>query len=105
MHEAAQKKLRLLLANTEAELHKNSDKYSALMIQLAVLDRSLAAGNLDYELIKVTLAAFPARIKPSRAARPADETLKETKTLWEELNRIVVSRPKGSLRLEQTSPV
>jgi len=95
MQTTTHEKLRSLLASAKIELKKEADEYDALLNQLELLQRSLDANEASEEGLSAAMRAFPAKLRPMRAGAPAGEGLKETRKLWEELNRIVQSRQKG----------
>jgi hypothetical protein len=91
MQNEERQKLRSLIANATEELTKSAQEYRQLLQELQSLNRSLD----DFppaEVLQSTLQAFPPPARPTRAGAPATDGLRETKLLWQELNRIVKSR-------------
>ena len=96
--------LRSSLAKAATELRKEASDYSRLLSQLEVLQNSLSADEPPVELLRSTLRMFPAKVQPTRAGTPSGEGLKETRKLWEELNRIVESRQTKEASTESRRP-
>jgi hypothetical protein len=84
-------KLRLMIGQATGELTKGAQQYRELLQALQSLDRSLDE-TPTAEALQSTLQAFPPPTRPTRAGASATDGLKETKQLWQELNRIVKSR-------------
>jgi hypothetical protein len=82
-------RLRILLENARAELRRAVENYGALITQLELFERSLKSGTLNNDLLESTRNAFPAKLRPSRAAAPASDGLTETRRLLVELNHLV----------------
>jgi hypothetical protein len=92
MEASSHEKLRSLLSGARKELQKEADEHSAFLNQLELLQGSVDANEISNKLLESVLRAFPAKSKPMRAGAPAGDGLKDTRRLWEELNRIVKSR-------------
>jgi hypothetical protein len=96
--EATHARLRSLISNATEELRKEGGAYGSLLVQLEVLQRSFDATEPSVELLSSTLrafpaeGAFPAKEMRTRGGAPAGMGLRETRRLWEELNRIVEAR-------------
>ena len=93
MQGASKERLQGLLASTRTELQKQPTGYIALLGHLEILERSLDDHPPDISLVQSVLNAFPAGLRPTRAATPSSKGLKEARLLWVELNHIVKSRP------------
>ena len=102
--ETTHERLRILIANARQELRGEGGSHGGLLDQLDVLDRSLGATDPSVELLSSTLRAFPAKQTRTRGGVPAGLGLKETRRLWEELNRIVEARQQPEAKEMPTRP-
>jgi hypothetical protein len=92
MDDAAKARMRALLADAIKELSEQTDRYGFLLSQLNRLAGCLDGGDLDDELVRKALSAFPPHYGSTRAAEPASEGAKHTRRLWDKLNEIAHAR-------------
>jgi hypothetical protein len=72
-------------------------EYRGFVLQLEELRKSLESGDFDDSILQQTKLAIPGRLQPHRGVIPADDSLKETRLLINELNHIIKARrPKGA---------
>jgi hypothetical protein len=89
---------------TAEELHSQVERalaefreYEGFVNQLEALRQSLSAGKLDVSVLLQTQIAIPGRLQPHRGVIPADDSLKQTRLLINELNHLVkAERKKGA---------
>ncbi len=66
--------------------------YGSFVNQLEALERSLLSGEFDDSVLQQTQLAIPGKLQPHRGVIPADDSLKETRLLINELNHIIKAR-------------
>ena len=81
---------------TAGELHSQVERalaefreYEGFVNQLEALRQSLSAGELNVSVLRQTHIAIPGRLRPHRGVIPADDSLRQTRLLINELNHIV----------------
>ena len=79
-------------ALTEFREHTEFRKYADFLDRLEALQRSLGMGEFDDSLLEETQRAIPGKLRPHRGGIPADDSLKETRLLINELNHIIKFR-------------
>jgi hypothetical protein len=82
--------LRLQVGRALSELRE----YEAFALELKALDRSLAAGDFDDSLLQSAQLRIPHPLRSYRGVIPADDSLKDTRLLINELNHIIKMRRK-----------
>lgn len=80
-----------LLSQAERALTEFRE-YEGFVKQLETLKRSLLAGEFDDSVLQQTQLVIPGKLQPHRGVIPADDSLKETRLLINELNHIVKAR-------------
>lgn len=92
MQEDDQSRVRKLLISARIELEKQPGRYRTLIEKLKALETSLGRADFDYDLLRSVLYSFPLELQPTRGVIPKNESKSDARLLWEELNRIVISR-------------
>ena len=67
-------------------------EYEGFVKQLEALEKSLLSGEFDDSVLQQTKLAIPGKLQPHRGVIPADDSLKETRLLINELNHIIKAR-------------
>ena len=67
-------------------------EYEGFVKQLEALKKSLLSGDFNDSILQQTQLGIPGKLKPHRGVIPADDSLKETRLLINELNHIIKIR-------------
>ena len=87
--------LHIQVARALTEIREHTEffrEYEDFLDRLEALQRSLATGEFDDSLLEETQRVIPGKLRPHRGGIPADDSLKETRLLVNELNHIIKSR-------------